>query len=204
MCRGGQSVQIADGSGAPWPAHRFPHLLVAGPHRRPRRREPGVRHHGSQILVPPPVLYSQIRPPTEYPDGSTTFTPSTATPCPHTSEIAPVSRPLEDCQGCTRACWGNLGLAESSAGVQICIAISVSAAAGPRRAAAVRRAGSAQRGCTGRTVHRAEWQALAECVARGGEHVPDTPKSKRALRFSSLADPMPRSLPACQPCHSPG
>src|SRR4029079_9493835 len=38
---------------------------------------------------------------------------------------------------------------------------------------------------------RAEWQALAECVARGGEHAPDTPKRKCALRFSSLADPMP-------------
>jgi hypothetical protein len=56
--------------------------------------------------------------------------------------------------------------------------------------------GPLKRGCTGRTVRRAEWQALAECVARGGEHAPDTPKSKRALRFSSLADPMPRSLPA--------
>jgi len=90
----------------------------------------------------------------------------------------------------------NLGLDDPSAGVQIYIAISASAAAGPRRAAAARRAESLKRGCTGRTGRRAEWQALAECVARGGEHAPDTPKSKRALRFSSLADPMPRSLPA--------
>src|SRR6476646_10222308 len=58
--------------------------------------------------------------------------------------------------------------------------------------------GPLKRGCTGRTGRRAEWQALAECVARGGEHAPDTPKSKRALRFSSLADPMPRSLPGRQ------
>jgi hypothetical protein len=37
---------------------------------------------------------------------------------------------------------------------------------------------------------------LAECVTRGGEHAPDKPKCKCALRFSSLGDPMPRSLPA--------
>jgi hypothetical protein len=86
-----QSVQIVDRTMSP----------VAGPHRRPRRREPGVRHHRSQILMPPPVLYSQIPFPTEYPDGFTTFTPSIATtPCPYTSITAPLSRPVKDCEGC--------------------------------------------------------------------------------------------------------
>jgi hypothetical protein len=59
---------------------------VAGPHRRPRRREPGVRHHRSQILMPPPVLYSQIPFPTEYPDGFTTFTQTSP---PHRAHTPP-------------------------------------------------------------------------------------------------------------------
>ena len=58
----GQSVQIVDG------AHHVPRLRAA---QSPRRR--------SHIIVPHPVLYSQIRFPPEYPDGFTTFTPSIAT-----------------------------------------------------------------------------------------------------------------------------
>ena len=87
----------------------------------------------------------------------------------------------------------NLGLDDPSAVVQIYIAISATEAS--RRVERLQRAepGPLKRGCNGRTVRRDEWQALAECVARGGEHAPDTPKSKRALRFRSLADPMPRS-----------
>src|SRR5215217_7245034 len=56
----GPSVQITDRAGAPWPAHRFP--------RPPPQCAPSPRgganlataRHRSQILVPPPVLYSQI------------------------------------------------------------------------------------------------------------------------------------------------
>ena len=80
-------------------------------------RKPGVGHHRSQVLVPPPVLYSQIPFPTEYPDGFTTFTPSIATtPCPHTSKTVPsppplLSRPVEDCEGCPPLAGArNLGL----------------------------------------------------------------------------------------------
>ena len=47
------------------------------------------------------VFYSQIRFPPEYQDGFTAFTPSIATtPCPHTSVTAPLSRPVEHCEGC--------------------------------------------------------------------------------------------------------
>jgi hypothetical protein len=63
-------MRIADGSGAPWPAHRFPTSPVAAP---PRDANLAFAH-GSQIIVPPPVLYAQIPFPTEYPDGFTTFT----------------------------------------------------------------------------------------------------------------------------------
>jgi hypothetical protein len=58
-----------------------------------------------------------------------------------------LSRPREDCEGCPVLAgfaiqvWTN-----PSAGVQIYIAVSASAAASPRRAAAARRAGSAQAG----------------------------------------------------------
>jgi hypothetical protein len=84
------------------------------------RRKPGVRHHRFQILVPPPVLYSQIPPSTEYPDGFITFTPSIATtPCPYTSVTAPssLSRPVEDCAECPAlARIRKLGLDDPSAG----------------------------------------------------------------------------------------
>jgi hypothetical protein len=77
----GQSVQIVD--------RTVPGCRAAP---SPRRRRPGVHHHRCQILVPPPVFYSQIRFPPEYPDGFTTFTPSIATtPHPHTFVIAPSS-----------------------------------------------------------------------------------------------------------------
>src|SRR6185437_4162087 len=159
-------------------------------------------HHGRTLRPPSPA-----RPPPQPTSPKTQFpsfslrqiltSPAIPTPSRFTSPKTQLSRPLENCEGYpVLAGVRNLGLDDPSAGVQIYIAISASAAAGPRRAAAARRAESLKRGCTGRTVRRAEWQALAECVARGGEHAPDKPKCKRALRFSSLADPMPRSLPA--------
>ncbi len=109
-----------------------------------------------------------------------------------------MSRPLEDCEGCpVLAGVRNLGRDESQRRCSdlhcnFGVRSSRAASSGCSAQSRVRSSG----GCTGRTVRRAEWQALAECVARGGEHAPDTPKSKRALRFSSLADPMPRSVPA--------
>jgi hypothetical protein len=86
----------------------------------------------------------------------------------------------------------NLGLDDPSAGVQIYIAnfgvrSSRAASSGCSAQSRVPQAGVYRPNC-----RRAEWQALAECVARGGEHAPDKPKCKCALRFSSLADPMPR------------
>ena len=135
--------------GAPWPAHRVPGPRLQG------RTVPAA----TQTWRSPPPLSNPraaagfLLPdsfPTEYADGFTTFTPSIATtPFPHTSVSAPspLSRPLEDCEGCpVLAGVRNLGLDDPSAGVQIYIANSASAAAGPRRAAAARRAGSAQAG----------------------------------------------------------
>ena len=110
----------------------------------------------------------------------------------------PLSRPLEDCEGCpVLAGVRNLGLDESQ---RRCSDLHCNFGGRSSRAASsgcmCAEPGPLKPGCADRTIRRAEWQALAECVARGGEHAPDTPKSKRALRFSSLADPMPRSLPA--------
>ena len=104
-------------------ADRRPNRLQGRTTPSPRQRKPGDGLAPSQILVPPPVLHSQIRFPPEYPDGFTTFTPSIATaPCPHTSVTAPpssllLSRPVEDCEGCpTLAGVRNLGLDDPSAG----------------------------------------------------------------------------------------
>ena len=160
----------------------------------PRRRRPGGRHHRSQILVPPPVLYSQIPFPTEYPDGFTTFTPSIATtPCPHTSVTAPpspLSRPLEDCEGCpVLAGVRNLGLDDPSAGRS-----DLHCNFG------VRSSRAASSGCSAQSRVRSSGGVPAELfVGTNGRRLRSAwppPKSKRALRFSSLADPMPRSLPA--------
>src|SRR6185312_6179448 len=157
---------------------------MAAPYDRPHPPD----HHHSQLRPNPiPVILTASNP----------HQPSHSHTLPLHLTQTQLSRPLENCEGYpVLAGVRNLGLDDPSAGVQIYIAISASAAAGPRRAAAARRAESLKRGCTGRTVRRAEWQALAECVARGGEHAPDKPKCKCALRFSSLADLMPRSLPA--------
>jgi len=109
-----------------------------------------------------------------------------------------VSRPLEDCEGCPVLA----GVRNPRSGLipaqLFRFTLQFRRPQQQGRVERLQRAepGPLKRGCTGRTGRRAEWQALAECVARGGEHAPDTPKSKRALRFSSLADPMPRSLPA--------
>src|SRR5262245_38722139 len=63
---------------------------IAGPDGPDGDANLAMTAHRCQILVPPPVFYSQIRLPTEYPNDSTTFTPSVATtPCPHTSVTAP-------------------------------------------------------------------------------------------------------------------
>src|SRR6476646_10593699 len=114
--------------------------------------------------------------------------PAIPTPSRFTSPKTQLSRPLENCEGYpVLAGVRNLGLDDPSAGVQIYIAISASAAAGPRRAAAARRAESLKRGCTGRTVRRAEWQALAECVARGGEHAATAARSWQASQASGAA-----------------
>jgi hypothetical protein len=159
---------------------------VAAPYDRPHPPD----HHYSQLRsIPIPVILT----------AQILTSPAIPTPSRFTSPKTQqqLSRPLENCEGCSvLAGVRNLGLDDPSAGIQIWIAISASAAAGPRRAAAARRAESLKRGCTGRTVLRAEWQVLAQCVTRGGEHAPDKPKCKCALRFSSLRDPMPRSLPA--------
>ena len=109
-----------------------------------------------------------------------------------------VSRPLEDCEGCPVLA----GVRNPRSGLipaqLFRFTLQFRRPQQQGRVERLQRAepGPLKRGCTGRTGRRAEWQALAECVARGGEHAPDTPKSKRALRFRSLADPMPRSLPA--------
>jgi hypothetical protein len=67
---------------------RVPGCRAAAPSSR--RCRPGGRHRRSHIVVPAPVLSSQIPFPTEYPDGFTTFTPSIATtPCRHTAVTVP-------------------------------------------------------------------------------------------------------------------
>src|SRR6476661_10315001 len=58
------------------------HVPGCGAAPSPRRLRPGVRHHRSPILLPPPAFHSQIPFPTEYPNGFTTFTPSIATTVP--------------------------------------------------------------------------------------------------------------------------
>src|SRR6478609_11543302 len=87
------------------------------------------------------------------------------------TDISPVSRPLEDCEGCPAlAGVRNLRLDDPSADCSDLHCNFGVRSIWARRAAAARTAGSLKRGCTGRTVRRAEWQALAECVAPGGDH----------------------------------
>ena len=137
-------------------------FTVAAPYGRPHPPD----HHFSQLRsIPIPVILT----------AQILTSPAIPTPSRFTSPKTQqqLSRPLENCAGCPAlAGVRNLGLDDPSAGVQIYIAISASAAAGPRRAAAARRAESLKRGCTGRTVRRAEWQVLAECVARGASMHP--------------------------------
>ena len=73
-----------------------------------------------------------------------------------------LSRPLEDCEG-RPALAGvrNLRLDDPSAGCSDLHRNFGVRSIWARRAAAARRAGSLKRGCTGRTVRRAEWQGLA-------------------------------------------
>ena len=84
-----------------------------------------------------------------------------------------LSRPLVDCEGCPALaledCEGrpalagvrNLRLDDPSAGCSDLHRNFGVRSIWARRAAAARRAGSLKRGCTGRTVRRAEWQGLA-------------------------------------------
>ena len=99
-----------------------------------------------------------------------------------------MSRPVEDCEGCPAlAGVRNLGLDDPSAGRSDSHCNFGVRSIWARRAAAARRAGSLKRGCTGRTVRRAEWQALAECVARGGDHAATGARSWQASQASGAA-----------------
>ena len=74
----------------------------------------------------------------------------------------PTVSSIEDCEGCPAlAGVRNLGLDDPSAGCSDSHRNFGVRSIWARRAAAARRAGSLKRGCTGRTVRRAEWQALA-------------------------------------------
>ena len=108
-----------------------------------------------------------------------------ATPLTHTPFL---SRPLEDCEGCPAlAGVRNLRLDDPSAGCSDLHRNFGVRSIWARRAAAARRAGSLERGCTGRTVRRAEWQALAECVAPGGDHAATGARSWQASQASGAA-----------------
>jgi hypothetical protein len=73
------------------PMPTFHVLCSAWAERADRRPNLATARLRSQILVPPPVLYSQIPFPAEYFGGFTTFTPSIATtPRPHTSKTRPI------------------------------------------------------------------------------------------------------------------
>jgi hypothetical protein len=99
-----------------------------------------------------------------------------------------MSRPLEDCEGCPAlAGVRNLNLDDPSAGCSDLHCNFGVRSICARRAAAARRAGSLRRGCTGRTVRRAQWQALAECVARGGDHAATGARSWQASQASGAA-----------------
>ena len=61
----------------------------------------------------------------------------------------------------------------------------------------VRSSRAASSGCSARSRVRSSGGVPAELfVGTNGRRLRSAWKSKRALRFSSLADPMPRSLPA--------
>ena len=111
-------------------------FTVAAPYGRPHPPD----HHYSQLRsIPIPVILT----------AQILTSPAIPTPSRFTSPKTQqqLSRPLENCAGCpVLAGVRNLGLDDPSAGVQIYIAISAAAAAGPRRAAAARRAESLKRG----------------------------------------------------------
>ena len=92
----------------------------------------------------------------------------------------------EDCEGCL-AGVRNLRLDDPSADCSDFIADFGVRSIWTRRAAAARAAWSLKRGCTGRTVRRAEWQALAECVAPGGDHAATGARSWQATQASGAA-----------------
>jgi hypothetical protein len=79
------------------------------------------------------------------------------------TDISPVSRPLEDCEGCPAlAGVRNLRLDDPSADCSDLHCNFGVRSIWARRAAAARTAGSLKRGCTGRTVRRA-----GACGVRG-------------------------------------
>ncbi len=105
----------------------------------PRRCKPGGRHHRCQILVPPPVLYSQIPSQPNIPMASPHSPHPATTPCPHTSVTAhhpihhhpppPLSRRVEDCDGrAALAGVRNLGWTIPVQVVQIDLAVSAAEA----------------------------------------------------------------------------
>ena len=105
----------------------------------PRRCKPGGRHHRCQILVPPPVLYSQIPSQPNIPMASPHSPHPATTPCPHTSVTAhhpihhhpppPLSRRVEDCDGrAALAGVRNLGWTIPAQVVQIDLAVSAAEA----------------------------------------------------------------------------
>ena len=99
----------------------------------------------------------------------------------------PLSRPREDCEGCpVLAGVRNSGLDESQ---RRCSDLHCSFG--------VRSSRAASSGCSARSRVRSSGGVPAELfVGTNGRRLRSAWKSKRALRFSSLADPMPRSLPA--------
>ena len=145
---------------SPWP-----HLRPDSPARpppQPTSPPTNFRLHPHQSLSPPvtPIPLSSRAAPTQQLFRSII-----------TAQPASLSRPLEDCAGCPAlAGVRNLRLDDPSAGCSDLHRNFGVRSIWARRAAAARRAGSLERGCTGRTVRRAEWQALAECVAPGGDH----------------------------------
>ena len=110
-----------------------------------------------------------------------TFT-RTVQPSPRQDNL--LSRPVEDCEGCPAlAGVRNLGLDDPSAGRPDSHCNFGDRSIRACRAAAARRAKSLKRGCTGRTVRRDEWQALAQCVARGGDHAATGARHDRCLKL---------------------
>ena len=142
-------------------------------------------HHHSQ-LHPHPIFTAPPRHITAAPTNPPPI--RSCTPVPSRTPQQQLSRPLEDCEG-RPALAGvrNLRLDDPSADCSDLHRNFGVRSIWARRAAAARRAGSLERGCTGRTVRRAEWQALAECVARGGDHAATGARSWQASQASGAA-----------------